>query len=209
MTDLAQLAARAEIQDLLARYCRGIDRGDAELVRSVYHPGATDDHGVFSGAADEFADVVIPMLSSEYRVTQHQLSTSVIGIEADTARAETYLVAYHVEREQPRMVVFAGRYLDELAHRDGRWGITARVVAHEAGIAERTVLIEFDSFEQAVATHESAAYQEALAALSDGVERLRRRQRYCAHSGAPSRTRPAGARHRSWNRLLISAERAA
>ncbi|MDI3403268.1 DUF1330 domain-containing protein [Streptomyces cavernicola] len=46
-----------------------------------------------------------------------------------------------------------------------------RVVAHDAGIAERTILIEFDSFEQAVAAHESAAYQEALAALSDGVER--------------------------------------
>ncbi|GGQ54297.1 DUF1330 domain-containing protein [Streptomyces asoensis] len=46
-----------------------------------------------------------------------------------------------------------------------------RVVAHDAGIAERTVLIEFDSFEQAVAARESAAYQEALAALSDGVER--------------------------------------
>ncbi|MFE9845346.1 DUF1330 domain-containing protein [Streptomyces goshikiensis] len=46
-----------------------------------------------------------------------------------------------------------------------------RTVAHEAGIAERTILIEFDSFEQAVAAYESAAYQEALAALSDGVER--------------------------------------
>ena len=46
-----------------------------------------------------------------------------------------------------------------------------RVVAHDAGIAERTVLVEFDSFEQAVATHESAANQEAQVALSDGVER--------------------------------------
>ncbi|GAA1306340.1 DUF1330 domain-containing protein [Pseudonocardia xinjiangensis] len=46
-----------------------------------------------------------------------------------------------------------------------------RVVAHDAGIAERTVLIEFDSFEQAIAARESAAYQEALVALSDGVER--------------------------------------
>ncbi|WP_067474485.1 DUF1330 domain-containing protein [Actinomadura hibisca] len=52
-----------------------------------------------------------------------------------------------------------------LLARDGR------VVAHDAGIAERTVLIEFDSFEQAVAAHESAAYQEALAVLADGVER--------------------------------------
>ena len=46
-----------------------------------------------------------------------------------------------------------------------------RVVAHDAGIAERTILVEFDSFEQAVAARESEAYQEALAALSDAVER--------------------------------------
>ena len=50
-------------------------------------------------------------------------------------------------------------------------GRDGRVVAHEAGIAERTILIEFDSFEQAVAARASAAYQEALAALADGVER--------------------------------------
>lgn len=47
----------------------------------------------------------------------------------------------------------------------------SRVAAHDAGIAERTILIEFDSYEQAVATRESAAYQEALTALGDGVER--------------------------------------
>ncbi|GAA2466864.1 DUF1330 domain-containing protein [Streptomyces mauvecolor] len=47
----------------------------------------------------------------------------------------------------------------------------SRAVAHDAGIAERTILIEFDSFDQAVATHASAAYQEALATLADAVER--------------------------------------
>ncbi|MGK5550285.1 DUF1330 domain-containing protein [Actinomadura kijaniata] len=46
-----------------------------------------------------------------------------------------------------------------------------RIVAHEAGITERVVLIEFDSFEQAVATYESEAYQKALQALPDGFER--------------------------------------
>ena len=46
-----------------------------------------------------------------------------------------------------------------------------RVVAHEAGITQRVVLIEFDSFEQAVAAYESEAYRKALAALPDGVER--------------------------------------
>jgi uncharacterized protein (DUF1330 family) len=46
-----------------------------------------------------------------------------------------------------------------------------RVVTHEAGITQRVVLIEFDSFEQAVAAYESQAYQKALATLPDGVER--------------------------------------
>lgn len=47
----------------------------------------------------------------------------------------------------------------------------SRVVAHEAGIAQRVVLIEFDSFEQAVAAYESEAYQKALVALPDDIER--------------------------------------
>lgn len=46
-----------------------------------------------------------------------------------------------------------------------------RVVAHEAGTTQRVVLVEFDSFEQAVAAYESEAYRKALAALPDGVER--------------------------------------
>jgi uncharacterized protein (DUF1330 family) len=43
--------------------------------------------------------------------------------------------------------------------------------AYEDGMLERTVLIEFDSVDHAVAVHESAAYQAALAALDSGVVR--------------------------------------
>jgi uncharacterized protein (DUF1330 family) len=42
---------------------------------------------------------------------------------------------------------------------------------YEAGLNQRTVVIEFDSLERATATHDSPAYQEALAALGDGAER--------------------------------------
>jgi uncharacterized protein (DUF1330 family) len=45
------------------------------------------------------------------------------------------------------------------------------VDAREAGVPLRVVLIEFDSFDQAVATYESEAYQKALVTLSDAVER--------------------------------------
>jgi len=43
--------------------------------------------------------------------------------------------------------------------------------AYEDGRMDRTVIIEFDSVEQAIAVHESAAYQLALAALADGAVR--------------------------------------
>jgi len=43
--------------------------------------------------------------------------------------------------------------------------------AYEDGKAERTVVIEFESIEQAIAAHDSAAYKAALAALGDGAVR--------------------------------------
>ncbi len=45
------------------------------------------------------------------------------------------------------------------------------VKTYEAGLNQRTVVIEFDSLEQATAAHDSPAYQAALAALGDGAER--------------------------------------
>lgn len=42
---------------------------------------------------------------------------------------------------------------------------------YEAGEKTRTVLIEFDSVEAAQAAHDSAAYQQALAALDGGAIR--------------------------------------
>jgi hypothetical protein len=35
---LMKLMDKQEIHDVLMRYCRGIDRCDEELLRSVYHP---------------------------------------------------------------------------------------------------------------------------------------------------------------------------
>lgn len=49
-------------------------------------------------------------------------------------------------------------------------GMPAKV--YELGVEQRVVVIEFDSVEQAIAAHESPAYQEALRALDQGgVER--------------------------------------
>jgi uncharacterized protein (DUF1330 family) len=44
-------------------------------------------------------------------------------------------------------------------------------LVYEAGLHQRTVVIEFDSVEQATAAHDSADYQDALALLAGGAER--------------------------------------
>jgi uncharacterized protein (DUF1330 family) len=43
--------------------------------------------------------------------------------------------------------------------------------AYEAGLLQRTVIIEFASVDAAVAVHDSAAYKAALAALGNGADR--------------------------------------
>ena len=42
---------------------------------------------------------------------------------------------------------------------------------YEGGVDQRTVLVEFDSLQQAIAAHDSAAYKAALQALGSAVER--------------------------------------
>ncbi len=45
------------------------------------------------------------------------------------------------------------------------------ITAHEAGWLERTVIVEFDSVADAIAAYKTEAYQKALAAYEDKVER--------------------------------------
>jgi uncharacterized protein (DUF1330 family) len=61
----------------------------------------------------------------------------------------------------PALVAAGGRFLAR--------GTASKV--YEAGLLERTVLIEFDSVEKAVAAYETLAYQAAIAALGNGAER--------------------------------------
>ena len=48
-------------------------------------------------------------------------------------------------------------------------GVPSKV--YEAGLPERTVLIEFESIERAIAVHDSPGYQDALRALGNGAVR--------------------------------------
>ena len=48
---------------------------------------------------------------------------------------------------------------------------TSQMRAHEAGLQQRAIIVEFDSYDIALAAYESEAYQKALAALGAGAQR--------------------------------------
>jgi uncharacterized protein (DUF1330 family) len=48
---------------------------------------------------------------------------------------------------------------------------TSHVEAHEAGLQQRTIIVQFDSYDIALAAHKSEAYQNALRALGSGAAR--------------------------------------
>ncbi len=70
-------------------------------------------------------------------------------------------LAAYAKLGAPALIAGGGRFLAR--------GEPAKV--YELGLKQRTVLLEFDSVEQAVAAHDSSGYQAALAALGDGAER--------------------------------------
>ena len=86
------LIDRAEIEDVLASYSRGIDRCDPQVLKSVYHPHGYDEHGIFSGPGYGFADFIIPQMLANYVTMQHHFSTTSIDIRGDEASVESYFL---------------------------------------------------------------------------------------------------------------------
>jgi uncharacterized protein (DUF1330 family) len=70
-------------------------------------------------------------------------------------------LAAYAKLAGPALTAAGGRFL-------ARGGVAK---TFEAGLQQRTVLIEFDSVEQAIAAHDSEGYAAALKALAGGAER--------------------------------------
>jgi uncharacterized protein (DUF1330 family) len=73
---------------------------------------------------------------------------------------ENKLAAY-AKLAVPAVEAFCGKFIAR--------GVAAE--AYEAGVKQRTVLVEFESLDKAIGCHDSAAYKEALDALEGGVTR--------------------------------------
>lgn len=139
---LQRLADRAEILDCMARYARGVDRGDWGLVRASYHLDAVDSHGDYQGDVDG----LIAWLDQRFAGvdnSMHFLGNCLIEFAGpDHAFVETYFLSRRLRAPGPaeraelgpddRMVREAwGRYADRFERRDGAWRVAHRIVVIE------------------------------------------------------------------------------
>jgi hypothetical protein len=126
-----ELVDRQAIHDCLMRYSRGVDRLDRDLLLSVYHPDGIDDHGMFVGGREEFADWVIGMHTSTHHSQQHCLLNHTVEIDGLTAHAETYYMFVGMNRSGPPCSISGGRYIDRFEKREGVWAVAQRVCVRD------------------------------------------------------------------------------
>jgi len=125
---LERLLARAEILEVLARYARGVDRADGDLLKSCYHPDAVEEHGGnYTGNAHEYVDGAVPRIR-QMGAMQHLLGSSHVEFDGDVARVETYVWTFARFTSDGRSVdtFTAGRLFDRFERRSGRWLIARR-----------------------------------------------------------------------------------
>ncbi len=131
--DLDALVDTEAVRDVVLRYCRGVDRLDLGLVRSCYHPDATDTHGTFTGTVDEYL-AWLERILARYDATFHLIGNHLVELAGDVARSEAYGVAHHRSTDSdPRRNLTVGfRFLDRMERRhDGAWRIARRVATTE------------------------------------------------------------------------------
>ena len=167
MTDrqLQRLLDESDIEKVLKLYCRAIDRLDLELLKSVYHPDGTDDHGIFSGNAHEFAEFIIGTMKNVIIDGMHTVTHCTIDVEGDFATSEAYYSAYQLCRGGEAFVTEffgeryaeeqhkngtidsnhdffnAGRYIDLFERRAGQWKILRRKITSEWNVVSPSTRI--------------------------------------------------------------------
>jgi hypothetical protein len=128
----AALSDHDAIRQVAARYARGVDRLDGDLMKSAYWPEATDDHGVFVGNAMAFCDRVIDS-HQRFTGTMHCVMNHAIEVNGSTASGEIYNDTYvfRTDNGVDHIDTWFGRYLDQYENRNGEWRIIERICVHE------------------------------------------------------------------------------
>jgi len=132
MTPAEQLIA---VQKRLLAYTRGIDRLDAALICSAFHPGAVlEGYGSEPSTIEKFVEHAIPGLRAGFSATQHRLANISVEDCHDHLFVESYVLALHViprDDDLDQLCTFAGRYIDRFEYSEKDWRIVKRILVYD------------------------------------------------------------------------------
>ncbi|KQX19452.1 MULTISPECIES: nuclear transport factor 2 family protein [unclassified Sphingomonas] len=134
--DIDAVVARDAIHQLSVAYCRGVDRADAALIRSVFHDDGSFVGAGMSGSADDFAVATAELVRTAFRTSFHSIANEWVEVKGDHAIGEIYVIAFSRTQgggedgaDQDNFI--GGRYLDRYERRGGVWKIAERVFVQD------------------------------------------------------------------------------
>jgi 3-phenylpropionate/cinnamic acid dioxygenase small subunit len=126
---------KCAIQELIARYSHAIDsRNYAAWVNCFAEDGAFEGSrsGQFVGhaALKAFTEQFEARRDTEYPNVRHCVMNSVIDVEGETARSDSYLQVL-ITNKKGTTFAFCGRYDDTFVKVDGAWRFRERKVLRD------------------------------------------------------------------------------
>jgi len=131
--ELQSLLDKQAIQEVLTRYTRGADRGDADLIEDAYHPGAIEDHGgTFNGPASDYVALLRKVFPTAPRMT-HMITNILIELDGDRALSECYMLTFSRRENSDEQFdsLTMARAVDRFENRGGKWAIAHRRISWE------------------------------------------------------------------------------
>jgi hypothetical protein len=130
---LRLLLDRQKIHDVIMRYCRGIDRHDAELVRTTFHDDAIQNQDGVDRSIADLIEILRNPARGVMKAITHNVCNEIVEIDGDVANSESYFFACHrLEHEGSYWTwIVNGRYVDRLERRDGVWRIAYRKAEYD------------------------------------------------------------------------------
>lgn len=130
--------SKQQLHELLMAYSRGVDRTDADLLRSIFHDDAQVVTGVFNGPAPGFVDFIIDLVRHQLKYVFHSVANEWFDVRGDEAVGESYAIALSTAAGENGDVdvLTGGRYVDKFERRGGVWKIASRSFVYDWTITQ-------------------------------------------------------------------------
>ena len=137
MTDtdprLEAMMSKMEIQEVLMRYGRGVDRADEEMLKSCYFEDATEEHGsAYAGPAHAYIEGAVVRIR-QMGTMAHYICNIHIELDGDLAYVEAYvLTSVRFRKDEKDFdTLTGGRICDRFERRSGAWKLAHRKLAFD------------------------------------------------------------------------------